>query len=140
MYNLVFRGCKLPLFLNIPFNLQNLYFWNSIGNCIAYANLANIEQTSSFLLSSVTKETVGLSLFVMQYSVMYSCEFDFALCLVFSTESLKNHHIHHRSGLPAKFWVTIAFLIVGFHLYLAKLIYSECFKEKDIVRSKIYMS
>jgi len=55
-------------------------------------------------------------------------------------ESLKNHHIHHRSGLPAKFWVTIAFLIVGFHLYLAKLIYSECFKEKDIVRSKIYMS
>ncbi|KAL9979443.1 hypothetical protein ACROYT_G017114 [Oculina patagonica] len=55
-------------------------------------------------------------------------------------ESLKNHHVHHRSGLPAKFWVTIAFLIVGFHLYLAKLIYSECFKEKDIVRSKIYMS
>ncbi|CAH3168237.1 unnamed protein product [Porites lobata] len=55
-------------------------------------------------------------------------------------ESLKNRHVHHRSGLPAKFWVTIAFLIVGFHLYLAKLIYSECFKEKDIVRSKIYMS
>lgn len=55
-------------------------------------------------------------------------------------ESLKNHHVHRRSGLPAKFWVTIAFLIVGFHLYLAKLIYSECFKEKDIVRSKIYMS
>jgi len=59
---------------------------------------------------------------------------------LFVLESLKNHHIHHRSGLPAKFWVTIAFLIVGFHLYLAKLIYSECFKEKDIVRSKIYMS
>lgn len=58
----------------------------------------------------------------------------------FFSESLKNHHVHHRSGLPAKFWVTIAFLIVGFHLYLAKLIYSECFKEKDIVRSKIYMS
>lgn len=55
-------------------------------------------------------------------------------------ESLKNHHVHRRAGLPAKFWVTIAFLIVGFHLYLAKLIYSECFKEKDIVRSKIYMS
>ena len=71
---------------------------------------------------------------------MHRCEFDMALRFVFSTESLKNHHIHHRSGLPAKFWVTIAFLIVGFHLYLAKLIYSECFKEKDIVRSKIYMS
>lgn len=55
-------------------------------------------------------------------------------------ESLKSHHVRHRSGLPPKFWVTIAFLIVGFHLYLAKLIYSECFKEKDIVRSKIYMS
>ena len=58
----------------------------------------------------------------------------------FFLESLKNHHVHRRAGLPAKFWVTIAFLIVGFHLYLAKLIYSECFKEKDIVRSKIYMS
>lgn len=62
------------------------------------------------------------------------------ICFNFFLESLKNHHVHRRAGLPAKFWVTIAFLIVGFHLYLAKLIYSECFKEKDIVRSKIYMS
>ncbi|XP_068704275.1 uncharacterized protein KIAA2013 homolog [Montipora foliosa] len=54
-------------------------------------------------------------------------------------ESLKNH-ARHRSRLPTKFWVTIAFLIIGFHLYLAKIIYSECFKEKESVRSKIYMS
>ncbi|EDO47766.1 predicted protein, partial [Nematostella vectensis] len=54
-------------------------------------------------------------------------------------ESLKQHHVyHHHVGLPAKFWVTIAFLIVAFHLYLVKLIYAECFKEP--IRSKIYMS
>lgn len=54
-------------------------------------------------------------------------------------ESLK-HHARHRARLPTKFWVAVAFLVVGFHLYLAKIIYSECFKEKENVRSKIYMS
>lgn len=56
-----------------------------------------------------------------------------------SLESLK-HRARHRARLPTKFWVTVAFLIVAFHLYLAKIIYSECFKEKENVRSKIYMS
>ena len=63
----------------------------------------------------------------------------FPLFLFFSQESLK-HHARHRARLPTKFWVAVAFLVVGFHLYLAKIIYSECFKEKENVRSKIYMS
>ncbi|XP_031550288.1 uncharacterized protein KIAA2013 homolog [Actinia tenebrosa] len=53
-------------------------------------------------------------------------------------ESLKHHHVFHHVGLPAKFWVSIVFLIVAFHLYLVKLIYSECFKEP--IRSKVYVS
>ncbi|KAK3726969.1 hypothetical protein QZH41_014712 [Actinostola sp. cb2023] len=53
-------------------------------------------------------------------------------------ESLRHHHMFHHVGLPAKFWVSIVFLIVAFHLYLVKLIYYECFKEP--IKSKIYVS
>lgn len=34
---------------------------------------------------------------------------------------------HSLGGLPTFFWVTICFLIVVFHLFLGKLIYSEYF-------------
>ncbi|XP_064477636.1 uncharacterized protein KIAA2013 homolog isoform X1 [Ornithodoros turicata] len=36
-----------------------------------------------------------------------------------------HRHGHQLGGLPALFWVSIAFLIVVFHLFLAKLIYNE---------------
>jgi len=34
-------------------------------------------------------------------------------------------HGHQLGGLPAIFWLSIVFLIVIFHLFLAKLIYNE---------------
>lgn len=34
-------------------------------------------------------------------------------------------HGHHFGGLPTIFWVSIAFLVVIFHLFLCKLIYNE---------------
>ncbi|XP_040062762.1 uncharacterized protein KIAA2013 homolog isoform X2 [Ixodes scapularis] len=36
-----------------------------------------------------------------------------------------HRHGHRLGGLPALFWVSITFLIVVFHLFLAKLIYNE---------------
>ncbi|GFV17616.1 uncharacterized protein KIAA2013 homolog [Trichonephila clavipes] len=36
-----------------------------------------------------------------------------------------HRHGHQLGGLPAFFWVSIAFLIAVFHLFLAKLIYNE---------------
>lgn len=36
-----------------------------------------------------------------------------------------HRHGHQLGGLPALFWVSIAFLIVVFHLFLAKLVYNE---------------
>lgn len=44
----------------------------------------------------------------------------------------KDTHFQSRNShsfLPATFWVTVAFLIIGFHLYLVKLIYTECHRE-----------
>ncbi|XP_046859129.1 uncharacterized protein KIAA2013 homolog [Xenia sp. Carnegie-2017] len=39
-----------------------------------------------------------------------------------------------QTYLPATFWAFIAFLIIAFHLYLVKLIYSECYRETRSVR------
>lgn len=36
-----------------------------------------------------------------------------------------HRHGHQLGGLPAIFWLSIVFLIVIFHLFLAKLIYNE---------------
>ncbi|GAB6026641.1 hypothetical protein CHUAL_013048 [Chamberlinius hualienensis] len=36
-----------------------------------------------------------------------------------------HRHGHHLGGLPALFWVSIAFLVLVFHLFLFKLIYNE---------------
>lgn len=36
-----------------------------------------------------------------------------------------HRHGHQLGGLPAMFWLSIVFLIVIFHLFLAKLIYNE---------------
>lgn len=36
-----------------------------------------------------------------------------------------HRHGHKLGGLPAIFWLSIVFLIVIFHLFLAKLIYNE---------------
>lgn len=44
----------------------------------------------------------------------------------------KDTHFQSReshSFLPATFWASVAFLIIGFHLYLVKLIYTECHRE-----------
>lgn len=39
---------------------------------------------------------------------------------------------HHLGGLPTLFWGSLAFLIVIFHLFLAKLIYNEyCVSPQD---------
>lgn len=36
-----------------------------------------------------------------------------------------HRHGHHLGGLPTLFWVSIAFLVLVFHLFLFKLIYNE---------------
>lgn len=36
-------------------------------------------------------------------------------------------HGHQLGGLPALFWATFAFLVVVFHLFLARIIYNEYF-------------
>lgn len=36
-----------------------------------------------------------------------------------------HRHGHHLGGLPLIFWVSLGFLILIFHLFLAKLIYNE---------------
>ncbi|WAR01691.1 K2013-like protein [Mya arenaria] len=40
-------------------------------------------------------------------------------------------HGHHFGGLPTIFWVSIAFLITVFHLFLFKLIYNEYCQAQD---------
>ncbi|KAK6191702.1 hypothetical protein SNE40_003319 [Patella caerulea] len=46
-------------------------------------------------------------------------------------------HGHHFGGLPTLFWVSIAFLILIFHLFLFKLIYNEyCQGQERYARSK----
>lgn len=51
--------------------------------------------------------------------------------IIFSAPAHEHHiialhrHGHQLGGLPAFFWVSIAFLIAVFHLFLAKLIYNE---------------
>ncbi|KAH9519222.1 hypothetical protein Btru_074997 [Bulinus truncatus] len=46
-------------------------------------------------------------------------------------------HGHHFGGLPTIFWVSIAFLIIVFHLFLFKLIYNEyCQGQERFTRSR----
>nr|KAG5709089.1 hypothetical protein BaRGS_028545 [Batillaria attramentaria] len=45
-------------------------------------------------------------------------------------------HGHHFGGLPTLFWVSIAFLIIVFHLFLFKLIYNEYCQGQDRYRSR----
>ncbi|KAK7098672.1 hypothetical protein V1264_002919 [Littorina saxatilis] len=45
-------------------------------------------------------------------------------------------HGHHFGGLPTLFWVSIAFLIVIFHMFLFKLIYNEYCQGQDRYRSR----
>ncbi|XP_013091459.2 uncharacterized protein KIAA2013 homolog isoform X1 [Biomphalaria glabrata] len=46
-------------------------------------------------------------------------------------------HGHHFGGLPTIFWVSIAFLIIIFHLFLFKLIYNEyCQGQERFTRSR----
>lgn len=40
-------------------------------------------------------------------------------------------HGHHFGGLPTIFWVSIAFLIFIFHMFLCKLIYNEYCQGQD---------
>lgn len=47
-----------------------------------------------------------------------------------------HRHGHQLGGLPALFWVSIAFLIVVFHLFLAKLIYNEYCGSQDKSRGR----
>ncbi|XP_046367670.1 uncharacterized protein KIAA2013 homolog [Haliotis rufescens] len=48
-----------------------------------------------------------------------------------------HRHGHHFGGLPTLFWVSIAFLIIIFHLFLFKLIYNEyCQGQDRYARSK----
>lgn len=42
-----------------------------------------------------------------------------------------HRHGHHLGGLPPFFWVSVAFLIVIFHLFLVKLICNECKFKSD---------
>lgn len=45
-------------------------------------------------------------------------------------------HGHHFGGLPMLFWVSIAFLILIFHLFLFKLIYNEYCQGQDRYRGR----
>ncbi|KAK7500506.1 hypothetical protein BaRGS_00008413 [Batillaria attramentaria] len=45
-------------------------------------------------------------------------------------------HGHHFGGLPTLFWVSIAFLIIVFHLFLFKLIYNEYCQGQDRYRNR----
>lgn len=46
-------------------------------------------------------------------------------------------HGHHFGGLPTIFWVSIAFLVIVFHLFLVKLIYNEyCQAQERFTRSR----
>ncbi|XP_033751540.1 uncharacterized protein KIAA2013 homolog [Pecten maximus] len=46
-------------------------------------------------------------------------------------------HGHHFGGLPTIFWVSIAFLVVIFHLFLCKLIYNEyCAGQERFTRGR----
>ncbi|VVC38341.1 Hypothetical protein CINCED_3A016941 [Cinara cedri] len=47
-----------------------------------------------------------------------------------------HRHGHHLGGLPTFFWVAIGCLIVVFHLFLVKLIYTEYFNWQDKSRIK----
>ncbi|KAL3252388.1 hypothetical protein MRX96_017702 [Rhipicephalus microplus] len=48
-----------------------------------------------------------------------------------------HRHGHQLGGLPALFWVSITFLIVVFHLFLAKLIYNEyCGSSQEKTRGR----
>lgn len=47
-----------------------------------------------------------------------------------------HRHGHQLGGLPALFWVSIAFLIVVFHLFLIKLIYNEYCATSDKIRGR----
>ncbi|PVD33839.1 hypothetical protein C0Q70_05100 [Pomacea canaliculata] len=45
-------------------------------------------------------------------------------------------HGHHFGGLPTFFWVSIAFLITVFHLFLFKLVYNEYCQGQDRYRGR----
>ncbi|KAL4225720.1 hypothetical protein ACF0H5_016409 [Mactra antiquata] len=46
-------------------------------------------------------------------------------------------HGHHFGGLPTFFWISIAFLIIVFHLFLFKLIYNEyCQAQERFTKSR----
>ncbi|XP_076471701.1 uncharacterized protein KIAA2013 homolog isoform X2 [Babylonia areolata] len=45
-------------------------------------------------------------------------------------------HGHHFGGLPTLFWVSIAFLIIIFHMFLFKLIYNEYCQGQERYRSR----
>jgi len=48
-----------------------------------------------------------------------------------------HRHGHHLGGLPTMFWISIAFLVVIFHLFLFKLIYNEyCGNHTDKFRAR----
>ncbi|KAL5007089.1 hypothetical protein ScPMuIL_015895 [Solemya velum] len=48
-----------------------------------------------------------------------------------------HRHGHHFGGLPTLFWVSIAFLILIFHMFLVKLIYNEyCQAQERFTRSR----
>lgn len=63
--------------------------------------------------------------------------------LPFSAPAHEHHvialhrHGHHFGGLPTIFWVSIAFLIIVFHLFLFKLIYNEyCQAQERFTKSR----
>lgn len=45
-------------------------------------------------------------------------------------------HGHHFGGLPTMFWVSIAFLIIIFHMFLFKLIFNEYCQGQERYRSR----
>ncbi|XP_054722355.1 uncharacterized protein KIAA2013 homolog [Uloborus diversus] len=48
----------------------------------------------------------------------------------------QHRHGHQLGGLPAFFWVSVAFLIAVFHLFLAKLVYNEYCSSQEKSRGR----
>jgi hypothetical protein len=63
---------------------------------------------------------------VYKISMVFKDNFDL-IFVFFSDTHFQSRESH--SFLPATFWASVAFLIIGFHLYLVKLIYTECHRE-----------
>lgn len=81
------------------------------------------------VLSFKVKNT---AVFLSDNNVQFNCLIHDSVHWCFVTAPPHEHHVialhkhgHHFGGLPLIFWISLAFLVIVFHLFLVKLIVNE---------------